>query len=571
MVKFEQKEFLAPLAALNLVGTGVGIVSGAKGMIDSSTQTELQEQQLQQQKIESYKQQKAQQDQINATNNLANATQSLANNPTVSMPKPATNTISNMNMKVGMNTIKPMTKAYSKVQFKRKSFAAGGGILKSLKNSFNAPTTWAEHVKQTEIMSKDPISTVMNLGGTTSSVMGNVQASKGIKEMRSNLANMKTQSSNMLSESNNLVNDLNAGANNLRTYSDLDTQSTIKFRQKEFGFLNNVVRKYNRSAVGKAINGLGSVAADMAWDHRGKIIGSTLAGVGMAGIHYGVNKGIQSNMKRNGIDMAAIRDMQKEDQQASQYFPNPQPHLHMYADPEDLKKEISRDRFGNYTGWEYKNKAGQVVKREAMTGGQLAGQMVKEHAFGPMSLAFSGAFEIPTVVGYAKEKNNLKALSDMARARKGLAPLPVKRESIQQPQPQQPMQPQQQPQQQRMYGAVGHWISNTIRGVKKWATAPVKNTLATVDKMSGGGGLKGVSRFGDRLINAGKQNNSQFLQSAGNFVKNHQKATLATSIGLGFKVMGDTMHLGENIVNKPLRAIDPNAFAYDDYKEQQIQ
>ena len=71
MVKFEQKEFFAPLAILNAASMGVGAVSGVKGMMDSSAQTELQEKQLQQQKVDSYRQQKAQQDQIAATNNFS--------------------------------------------------------------------------------------------------------------------------------------------------------------------------------------------------------------------------------------------------------------------------------------------------------------------------------------------------------------------------------------------------------------------------------------------------------------------------------------------------------------------
>jgi hypothetical protein len=35
--------------------------------------------------------------------------------------------------------------------------------------------------------------------------------------------------------------------------------------------------------------------------------------------------------------------------------------------------------------------------------------------------------------------------------------------------------------------------------------------------------------------------------------------------------MGKTMGIGEDLFNKPMKAIDPNAYAYDEYKEQQIQ
>jgi hypothetical protein len=549
MVKFEQKEFLAPLAAITAASSVIGVGTGIKSAADSGTANELQEQMIQQQKIDSYKQQKAQEDQLNAVNKLTDATNNLANSPAGKNPA-VKGMVANAANNISSN-MAPTARAYSEVKFKRKEFGLGA------------------------VLANPKVIAGFETMGAVSGVQDAANGIKNVKNMRSELEAMKSQSNSIGAQSSNLANSLNETTNNLNTmaksYSETN-QSTIKFRQKSFGFLNNVVRKYNRSEVGKAINGLGKVAADMAWDHRGKIVGGTLAGVGMAAIHYGVNKGIQHNMNKNGIDMAAIRDMQKEDQQASQYYPSPYRDMsqrqQMYADTDGLKREIGRDQFGNYTNWEYRNKAGQLVKKGAMTNGQWAGQMVKENAFGPMSLVFSGAFEIPTVVGYSKEKNNLKALSDMARARKGLAPLPMKKASNnQQPVSQQPMQPQQ----QRMYGAVGHWISNAIRGVKKWATAPGQNTLAAVDKMSGGGGVKGVNNMKTRLTQAGDEYGSEFLKKAGNWVGNHKKLALAGSIGLGFKVMGDTMNLGENIVNKPMRAIDPNAYAYDDYKEQQIQ
>ena len=583
MVKFEQKEFFAPLALLNGASMLTTVASGVKGMADSSTQTELQEKQLQQQRVDSYRQQKAQQDQIAATNNLANATQNLANNPaSTATTKPAvTNTLSNMNMKVGMNTIKPMTKAYSSsVQFKRKTFGLGSMAKSFLSAPATPATTWKGFVKEST-----PLATGMSTFGAVSGVMGNVQASKGIKEMKAGLANMKSQAAGLKTQSDNLVSDINSAASSLRTYSDNSNQSNIKFRQRNYGFIGNLGRKYYKSEFGKTINGLGKIAGDLAYDHRGKLIGGVLGGAGMAAIHYGVNKGVQHNMNKNGIDMAAIRDMQKEDQQRQQQMG---PQQQMYADVDsNLIREAGRDQYGNITHWDYfaKNadgKKGQLVKTGKMTGGQWAGHMVKEHAVGPMALGFSGLFEVPNVIGYAREKDQLKALSDMARARKGLSPLPGKRvpggnqQQPQQPQQQTPQfrQAQPQQQQQKMYGFVGylgHKVSNGIRGFKNWAKAPGQNTLAAFDKFGGGRGLEGVDSMSKRLTDAGKQNNSQFLQKAGDWWGKHKKVALASSAGLGFVAIGKTMNLGEDLVKKPLKAIDPNAYAYDDYKEQQIQ
>lgn len=558
MVKFEQKEFLAPLAAITAASSVIGVGTGIKSAVDSSTANELQEQMIQQQKIDSYKQQKAQEDQLNAVNKLTDATNNLANSPAGKNPA-VKGMVANAANNIS-SSMAPTAKAYSEVKFKRKEFGLGA------------------------ILANPKITAGFETMGAVSGVQDAANGIKNVKSLRSELETMKSQSNSIGVQSSNLANSLNETTNNLNTmaksYSETN-QSTIKFRQKDFGFIKNITNTagkwLGKSEFGRTVKGVGKVAKDMAYDNRHFLIGSTIAGASMAGIHYGINKGIQHNMKKNGIDMTAIRDMQREDQQVNQGQYYPQQSMYAIAsvtDTSNLDRKVAKDKFGNTIGYDYYTKGTKVnpskfVGRKGMTTGQLAGQLMKEHAVGVMPMVFTSAFEVPNIIGYNQEKDKLKALSDMARARKGLSPLPVKKVGNNQ----QIMQPQTQPtqvQQQRMYGAVGNWFTKVGNGIRNWAKAPVQNTLAGIDKMSGGRGVAGVDNFSKRLTDAGKQYDSRFLQNAGKWWGNHKKTALVGSITLGAAAMGKTMKLGENIVNKPMKAIDPNAYAYDDYKEQLI-
>lgn len=580
-------------------GTIIGAGTGIKGAMDSSEANELQRQMNKQQAVNDYKAQALEQKKIEATNKLANSIQqnpSAVNNPA----------LSNASMAVGQDLT---TKAYSTTQFKRKNFGLIGNLIGFTKTPI--ATNMNELRKTTMEIASSPITAGMSAFQAGQGAMAVGASSKNLSNLKSQLSAMKTQTADLESQTNDFVNSLNTATKSYSDTTDTTNQTNIKFRQKDFGLVSNLGRSWYKSGVGKFVNGLGKVTGDMIYDHRNKIIGGTLAGAGMAAVHYGVNKGIQHNMKKNGIDMEAIRDMQKEQQQqygsngyANNTSPQPQrpvaaPRQQFYAEPAattngptpfnfDSKlhqRNVVHDKFGNPTHYEYvtkevKDAAGNItqaggrrVAKQALSGGSLGKELLKEHLTGPMPMLMTAAFEIPTVTGYMQEKNNLKALSDMARARKGLAPLPARKA----PPNQQPTQTTQQPQPgQRMYGAVGHWISNKIRGFNtgfnQFKKAPGQWTLNKIDTgmLGGGQGLKGVENFGNRFINYGKQYNSQALQKTGEFIKKNPKLTMAASTAAAFYTMGKTMNLGENLVNKPLKAIDPGAYAYDEYKEQQL-
>lgn len=537
-------------------GTAVGAVTGVKGAMDSSEANEIQRQMAKQQAVNDYKAQALEKQKIEATNKLA---ESINKNQTTSS-NPAT---ANAVMSVGNDL---STKAYSEPNLKRKLFGLGKTVTSLMGfSAMPAAKNWGDLKKITMETASSPITGAMTTWGAYGSWQGAKGASSNLKDLKNQLNSMKNLTPPLESQTTSFVNTLNSAANSgvQKSYSDNNNQGSqktnIKFRQKIYvnKFISGLGNKWYNSGVGKFVNGAGKVAGDMIWDHRNKVIAGVAGGAGMAAVHYGVNKGLQHNMKKNGIDMAAIRDMQKEQQQ-------------MYSNTNPgLEERIGRDQFGNITGKEYWTKqinpqgnrtnSPRLVRTESLTRGQKLGHYVKENVAGPMALGMSAMFEIPNVAGYATEKDKLKALSDMARARKGLSPLPTKQQLTNNSGTKQMMQPQQQ--RQYSFGS----------GIRNFFKAPVRNTLAKIDSFTGGRGLAGVDNFANRITDAGKKYDSKALQNVGKWVGNHKKLTMAGSIGTGFYVMGKTMDLGEKMVNKPLKAIDPNAYAYDDYKEQAIQ
>lgn len=588
-VNFKQKEFIAPLlAALNTGGTVAGAVTGVDSMIQARKQEELQEDQAFQQKKSdainaeiARKSNEAQEAQTKAIETLATATANTSQTPTTT---PMNTTAATHQVANTLSMPKPaVTKSYSVIKFKRKGFSTGTAVANTAKKVGSFTAEGNKLIEQAA--NPGVLGAGMSVFGGVSGVMGSVQARNGVKEAQQGLkqtiaANQQkaAEFNSQLSDMKSATADLQSSVTNLqKSYSE---PSTIKFRQKNYAFLGKVggwIDRWNKSGAGRTVNGLGKVTRDVVRDNRGMLLGGVAMGAGTAVVGYGVNKGLQAKMKRDGIDMNAITKFQQDQQQ--QYANERQ-----YSDPattaavETGKKEVF-DKFGN-----------KIFQKQGWgRAGEIAAHYGKE-AVGPLSIGFTAMFEAPKIGGYFGERNKLKALSDMARANQGLAPLP----NLSQAKPRKPgEQPgvvkmagpgqapigQQPSRQQRNY-SVGSWfkgvVNGAINGVRGFGHAVrTQGATGVLDFMSKnlaqGGGFKGVSRFGNRLIETGKQNNSQFLQKAGNFIKNNPKTALAASIPVGFGAMSYTFEKGEDMIKKPMEKIDPNAYAYEKFKESQIQ
>ena len=570
-VNFKQKEFFVQ----DLI-TAAGLVPAVDGMVQARRQEELQEEQSMQQKKSdalnnkiAQESNKLQAEQNAAINKLATATANTPQTPTTTpMNTMATHQVANT-----LSMPKPaVTKSYSVIRFKRKGFSAGTVVANTAKKAANPGV----------------LGTVMPAADVVSGVMGDIQAHKRVKEAQQGLkqtitANQQRTAAleNQLTDMGNATKSLQtAVTNSQKSYSE---QSTIKFRQKNYAILGKVgglIDRWNKSGAGRAVNGLGKVTRDVVRDNRGMLLGGVAMGAGTAIVGYGVNKGLQAKMKKDGIDMNAITKFQQDQQQ--QYANERQ-----YSDPattaaaETGKKEVF-DKFGN-----------RIFQKQGWgRAGEIAAHYGKE-AVGPLSIGFTAMFEAPKIGGYFGERNKLKALSDMARANQGLAPLPSEEEAKPRKPGEQPgvvkmagpgqapigQQPSRPSRQQRNY-SVGSWfkgvVNGAVNGVRGFGHAVrTQGATGVLDftskNITQGGGFKGVSRFGNRLIETGKQNNSQFLQKAGNFIKNNPKTALAASIPVGFGAMSVTFEKGEDMIKKPMEKIDPNAYAYEKFKESQIQ
>lgn len=110
---------------------------------------------------------------------------------------------------------------------------------------------------------------------------------------------------------------------------------------------------------------------------------------------------------------------------------------------------------------------------------------------------------------------------------------------------------------------------------KKIKAAPIFHTpgqtiLGGISNIFGGGGRKGVYKFGNQLNRYGKHSGSEWSQKAGKFIMDHPKTALVGSIPIGAGIMAGTWDAGEKLVRKGMKKVDKNAYAYQESKEEEI-
>ena len=97
---------------------------------------------------------------------------------------------------------------------------------------------------------------------------------------------------------------------------------------------------------------------------------------------------------------------------------------------------------------------------------------------------------------------------------------------------------------------------------KSFKKRPMTFILDLGSKIKGGGGLKGVNRFGRRLQEAGEKSGNITSQRVGNFIKENPKTALLGSIVIGSGII-KASKLGYNKTRKFIEDHDKNAFAYE--------
>lgn len=205
-------------------------------------------------------------------------------------------------------------------------------------------------------------------------------------------------------------------------------------------------------------------------------------------------------------------------------------------------KAIQKDMKKNGMPLEKTYSAGSIMKAVKGTG-KVLGEAAKKNKGTLITMAALGS--APMALGYSAEKAQYKdqmALTQRNYAVPGV--MAVKR---------------------LFTGA-----SKSVRNSQIFKT-PGQTILGGLSNLSGGGGRKGVYKFGHQLNRYGKHSGSVWSQKAGKFIMDNPKTALAGSIPVGAAVLGATWGTGEKIVNKTARALDKDAFKYQDSKNQEIQ
>lgn len=241
------------------------------------------------------------------------------------------------------------------------------------------------------------------------------------------------------------------------------------------------------------------------------LVGGVLAGAGMTGASYLTDKVIQADMKRSGIKLPPATPQQKS--YAALSLPGP----------------VSKPGFFK--------KAGSVLKNAY---NKNKGMIYMTAAIG----------SVPTALGYISQK---QALKDQTAATESYP-------------------------QQRSYSLFGK-VGSMVKNAGNWAKSNWKefnkhkteSILGGISNLSGGGGRRGVRRFGKQLQTLGRQSNSKLTKAAGDFIVDHPKTALIGSVPVGMGIMAATWDAGSKLVDKTTRKFDKNAYRYQDYMNQPIQ
>ena len=227
-------------------------------------------------------------------------------------------------------------------------------------------------------------------------------------------------------------------------------------------------------------------------------------GLATAGAAYGVNKLISHDMKKSGIDVDESGNLVQKQKS--------------YADP------VPQAAVNNA-----KKKTGKSVL------GGLRGKM--------MTPLMVGAFEAPRAIGYYGEK---RALLEQAKN--------TQSQSVLQPQ-------------QRSYAVpLGGMMKSAKAGWNTFNSHRMRTITGGILNM-GSFGTFGTQKVQDMAKHLSKNSSSKTLRNVGNWAQKHQTlantAMIAPGIGIG---MG-AYNLGEKVVKKPMQAIDPDAYKYQNAKD----
>ena len=306
---------------------------------------------------------------------------------------------------------------------------------------------------------------------------------------------------------------------------------------------------------------------------RGLAMGATAAGAS-----YLVDKAIQADAKRSGIDLGPTEDTRKE-------------HGKKLAKAAGLATAAGLAIAGakkGYLGNGLKTATDKVINKSNL---QKAGKTVK------------GAFKEQFV--NTKAWDNAKGLKNKAKAvnigglamTAGFAALPaigylgtkkaIKDQATQSEQGQREYAISASSTKNMLKTATGFLKNSTKKlepfiknykseggrtgsGVTKFKQAPVRHVLGKVSNFFGGGGQKGTEKFTNQLMKQGYKSGNKVTQRAAEILGDHKTLAVGGSIAVG-SLMMKPWEFGSKAVNSTLGAVDKNAMRYEKSQNKQVE
>ena len=300
-------------------------------------------------------------------------------------------------------------------------------------------------------------------------------------------------------------------------------------------------RNYGDTWNTQNIKGAAKELGSALWKRRKPFISFAAMGSAAAAASYLVNKGIEMDMKKHGVKIPNNKNKELAASNDDNY-----PQQQYYSERSCMDNYYKQKEFMDLN----------AIKNIATSAGKEYGREIKGNTLGLGGIFTAGFAAIPALQ-YLSERKTLIEQAKQSR-----------REERAQRQYSDPVVPPTPgataPPKRSVSEQVTHFFRRTG---KKFQASPVNYTLDRIAAALGTGGNSGVNKLRRDL----EKSSNPIVQKAGNFLKNHKTLALAGSAGIGMSVLGSFMNIGENLIKKPLKAVDKNAFAYEDSKNQEIE
>lgn len=418
----------------------------------------------------------------------------------------------------------------------------------------------------------------IGLLGTGTSIAGMMQGSKQAaaaeeqaeKQMQEQRRLQQQQIKAQAKQNQQMMNTLKQVAKQNPTVAGAAAGQQMGMMQQQFSAASSKISQVLKNgkgvakdllAVGKSMGGHKRLA-------QGVAMGTTMAGAG-----YLVDKAVQLDAKRSGIDLGETEDDRKKYRKKLAIAAGIATTAGLGAvgakkgylgnNLKDLSnKYLTKDNFkkaGKLTKDAFKD---QFVDTEKWKAAKSAGDKAKAIRTG--GIAITGAFAAAPALQYALNKKQLK---EQARQTEETS---QKNYSFVNRMPQGAknfLENKVSPALQRM--RFRRKLTNA-KSVASFKEAPVRNVLGKISSFWGGGGQEGTAEFTKKLAAQGRLSGNESTKKIAGFLDNHKTLAVGGSILAGSMLM-KPYELGSKAVRGTVGAVDKNAMKYEKSQNKQVE